>query len=102
MLAYDDLQPAFKATFDLLKPGGRFFLTVLTPYTKIPKQDYQNEFDKQIEEFIALCDHKHRKNGFRELNLKFGSRSLLLNELFYYHRGKCYEIQGARLHRPVS
>jgi len=65
MLTYDDLQPAFNAVCDLLLPGGRFFITVLTPYTKIHKQDYRDRFDEQVGQFLALLEQQ-KKNGFGE------------------------------------
>jgi SAM-dependent methyltransferase len=44
----DDLLPAFKRVFDLLKPGGKFFFMTSTPYIKLFESFYP-EYLKRLE-----------------------------------------------------
>lgn len=47
----DEVQMAFRRSFELLKPGGKFFGSFATPYLKFVNQNYKDEFEEKMSVF---------------------------------------------------
>jgi len=63
LITYDEIMVAFDKVFDLMKPGGKFFFTALTPYMNFYKKEFRNQFDQQVQKFIESL--KHPNSGKR-------------------------------------
>jgi len=53
----NQIQTAFDETYKLLKPGGKFFATILSPYAQNFKKDFRHAYDQQLKEFLAKVNN---------------------------------------------